>query len=827
MADYHNLALHQASESIASFLSDFYCKRAGSSENVWERVGVSPSEGMGLADQMLTNGVYFSCYASADTYRLLSENGPEGGEGWGSLDERRATYAKCLGNAKRSFSLEKWEAAQRAREESEGEVPKKRRDQAGRIKYAGHDQVWVRKRFYKEWIFPSLSKDAVAHLGKVIKKGNEAPDRSVEALLGGVAERILRENEFYDDLYHDRVPLVEEAFGTDSDERRLLNCYYTLLPIWVYTQGLHASSDDDGLLLNLYNLDFWGNWDEVRKEPVVASLVERLCELFQEDAPLSERALVDEFREQALGLAKDCWNDVEDVRRAFANDCRAKTPTVPELFERSLLGKLDIPAWAQRRARLIWLIVVSSCVGLERALTDEDHRTADCLDETEGRLAARELGPGSGDLPLHIVEGERDCPSVNLRLRTDAADGEIVCVLGHAYDSGFWEVVWTQVTCELLGDFFTTEAHLGSRAQVVAGEPAGLLALLWEEARWFDPCVDGQAGHLGEFSHVEEIATGSLDVTAALRSSLAAELFACLERSFSAEGGCEGGPALVLESGGNDGPGTLLGALDAAIDSVYALLCQAWKRQMAKTLASERERIARMDVSGEGRRELERGAESRSRRRPPNVKGALRERLGRVVTGYFTDQCALDGNAGAGSEASRLNAIFRQLEMAYAEKCGRDPSMRFALARVRGLLRERMDMAIRLSDVEKIVREVFSSVDEAEVRVFVALGSPDVSARHAVLYFEKGRLRVADAGSLNGTVVVREAPGGVEEGVRASSIAARRYVLRGSARTRSERVIAVTKGLGGAPETVDDLSLCRGDAIQLAGRTTVGVGNRL
>lgn len=828
MAGGHHLALYCVSEALATYLSAECGKRgsgqAGSVKNVWEIVGVSPSEGMGLADQMLTNGNYFVCYASAGTYALLAEDAAIVDGGWPELDQRRSAYAERIGNAKRSFSyvqhaewLRKRDEARRRREEAtqRGEkVPPETRDQAGRIKYARYDQGWIRKTFYKKWIFPSLSRDAAECLEEVAAEGLAARPASPEAVLGEVAARILREARFYEDLRQNRIPLVEEAFGEDSDERRLLDCFQRLLPIWVYTQCLHANSDVEGLLLNLYNHDFWRCGDAVK------GLARRLAEVFGLSAPLSERNLVKEFVDRVDELATHCDEDAEEILRAFERGCQSESATVPELFDDSLRGRWSAPPWAQRRADLIWLFIVSSCVGLERALGGVDRFTADCLDQAELRLGARELGAGSGDLPLHISEGGCDFPSVNLRLSADNQADGVICLLGHAYDSGFWEVVWARSAYELMRNFFTPEAHLGTREQIAAGNPRGLLARLWEKASMVDPRSEERVGGLEWLLRLEEVARGELDVTEALREALAQELFASLERSFAGYGGA--GPELVLGVRGNRAPDTLLGALDSAIDRVCALVAEAWERQMEKDLASARERIGAMDVSEEERRSLLRQAEAQCRRRPPSVKTVLRDRLCPVAIGYFRDQLILGGGVGrAGGPPSLLDELLRWLEEVYAEKCGHDPSMRFALARVRRALKGELGKVIRLRDIEDAFTKVFSSFAEAERTAFVPLSSPDVSGRHAILYLEGGRLNVADAGSLNGTVVMR-----VSTGSDGASGEPRRFVLRGALRTRAERVVRATDPLGGAPEMLDYLPLYRGDAIRLAGRTVIGVGNR-
>ena len=78
---------------------------------------------------------------------------------------------------------------------------------------------------------------------------------------------------------------------------------------------------------------------------------------------------------------------------------------------------------------------------------------------------------------------------------------------------------------------------------------------------------------------------------------------------------------------------------------------------------------------------------------------------------------------------------------------------------------------------------------------------------------------LADAGSTNGTAVMRRAPD--------ADCLPERYVLKGGERTRGERIIRVTDKLGGVPEAVDVLPLRRGDSVRLAGETVVGVGNPL
>ena len=802
MAEERHVALYYVDSALGSFLAD--PDEKGGPRNVWETVGVSPSEPGGISGQMLCNGNYFTCYACAGTHRALATEGPGGSQE--KLKNRRETYVQCLGEAKSAFTVNKRKERLRLEKAAgEGHAPK-RRDQAGRLHLEKYDQAWVRDSF-DDWMLPSVSSDAVDYLRLVLKWTRE-PNRGGTAFaLGDAVERALGEIEFYQELRDDACPLVKAKFGPDSKEGRRLKCYRKLLPIWVYTQCLHASSYDCGLLLNLYNVDFWG-----RKERI-ESLVDELCACFELDAPLAERDLVGEFRTSALDAANRCMNDIDLIEEAFLAECQTESPTVRELFEKSLREEWDAPEWAQNRAELIWLVLVSCCKGLAVALGEDDRTTDDCLDGDGARLDSNELGPGSGYLPLHVSEGGRDFPSVNLKLSEDCPEG-VICVLGHLYDDRFWKVVWTESACRLLGDLFTPDAHMGSPEQVDAGRPEGLLARLWDAASWFDVRMEEQGDHLGDFSRLDVVSSGRLDVAGALRSSLAAALSRCLTASLAPDDGTGRGPELDLGARGRDGEGTLLGALSAAVDEVNDLLVAAWKEQAERELSAELERIAEMDVSAEERRALERRAENRGRRRPPNARGALLERLRRVTEGYFDELRRLDGDAALG-----LGALFRQLELAYADRCGRDPSMRFALARVRKILKGKLGKVIRLRDIEAVVKEVFSSFAKAERAAFVSLSSPYVSGRHAVLYLEGGSLMLADAGSTNGTAVMRRAPD--------ADCLPERYVLKGGERTREERVIRVTDKLGGVPEAVDVLPLHRGDSIRLAGETVVGVGNPL
>ncbi len=870
MAAKNHIALYYASHSLGEFLSDSYGKRktkesepaesgcemvsAPSNEealpssesepakNVWEIVGVHPSEGMGISDQMLTNGNYFTCYACADTYALLSAEREGAPEAWGTLEERRRAYAELLNKAKRNFSLAR-------HKKTEGFSPKKR-DQSGRLRYGDLDRVRIDEKFCNEWIFPRLSEDAVKELGEAVDRGAAAEQGSIDAALGRIAERILDEAKFYEDLYENRVHLDENLWDEDSDERRKLDCFRVLVPIWVYTQCCHANSSVNGipldLPLNLYNVNFWEDKD------AVAGLVEELCERFLEDGQLSGRVLVKKFEEVALELANACANDIQTIEDDFKQECQKETLTIRELFEESLSGKLLLKDWAKWRGALIWLIIVSCCVSIQQALegvksmipagpTDlaEDsalkglfdrnknpvgeRKTSDCLEGDESLLDANELGRGSGSLPLHISEGNCDLPSMSLRLAADAPKDEVLCVLGHAYESCFWEVYWQKIARKLLGDFFIPEVHLGSREKIGAGEPGPLLARLWKTTESLD---------LRGLSRVEAVALGELDVVGELRLALASRFFDCLEKSFSDEG-VGHGPELVLDSPrGGTNNGTLIGAVRAAVNDVCELISIEWKKQMKSELAKERQ-------------EREKAAESRSEWRPTNVRNSMLERLLRGTREYFEEQGVLGwGSKRAGGELSQLEALFRQLEQAYKKGLGQlgrayeeefgqwgqaykagfgsDPSMRFALARVRRELSGRLERAIRLDDVWDVVKTVFTSVAKAEKEAFIPLSLSDVSARHAVLYLESGRLMVADAGSLNGTAVIRQSPDGAVKGE-----GPRRFVLRGSERTRVERIVEVTDGLGGDPETVDALPLCRGDVVRLAGRTAIGVGNRL
>ena len=799
MTEERHVALYYVDRALRSFLGD--PNEKGGPKNVWETVGVSPSEPGGISGQMLCNGNYFTCYACAGTYRALATEGPGGSQD--KLDDRRRTYVQCLGEAKCTFSAYKHKERLRLEKTAGGGHASKKRDQAGRLHLEKYNQAWVRDSF-DDWMLPSVSADAVDHLLKMTRK----PNRGGTAFaLGDAVERVLGEIEFYQELRDDNFDLVKEKIGTDSKEGRRLKCYRKLLPIWVYTQCLHASSYDCGLLLNLYNVDFWGRKNRIE------SLVDELCVCFERDAPLAERNLVKDFRDMASYAAKCCEEDLDNIEKDFLVECQTESPTVRELFEKSLREEWDVPTWAQNRAELIWLVLVSCCKGLAIALEEDDRTTDDCLDGNEARLDSNELGPGSGYLSLHVNEGGRDFPSVNLKLSEDCSEG-VIRVLGHLYDDRFWNVVWAESACRLLSDLFTPDAHMGSPEQVDAGRPEGLLARLWDAASWFDVRVEGQRGHLGDFSRLDVVSSGRLDVVGALRSSLAAALSRSLAASLASDGGAGRGPELDLGARGRDGEGTLLGALSVAVDEVNDLLVAKWNEQAERELTEELERIAKMDVSAEERGDRERLAKNRGGRHPSSIKGALLERLRRVTEGYFDELCRLDGDAALG-----LGALFRQLELAYADRCGGDPSMRFALARVREILEGSLGRVIRFRDVEAVVREVFSSFAKAEQATFVSLSSSYVSGRHAVLYLEGGRLVLADAGSTNGTAVIR----------RTSDVDClpERYVLKGGERTREERVIRVTDKLGGVPEAIDVLPLRRGDSIRLAGETVIGVGNPL
>ena len=497
MAEERHVALYYVDRALGSFLADPGEK--GGPRNVWETVGVSPSEPGGISGQMLCNGNYFTCYACAGTYRALAAEGPGGSQD--RLEDRRRTYVQCLGEAKSTFTANKHKERLRLEKAAGGGRASKKRDQAGRLHLEKRDQAWVRDSF-DGWMLPSVSSDAVGSLRSVLKR-TRGPNRGeTDSALGDAVERVLGEIEFYQELRElkgDVGRLVKKNYMSDSEEGRRLKCYHKLLPIWVYTQCLHASSHDCGLLLNLYNVDFWSSKKRIE------SLVDELCVCFEHDAPLAERDLVKEFCELVCYAAKRCEEDLDDIKNAFLAECQTESPTVRELFEQSLREEWSAPDWAQNRAELIWLVLVSCCKGLAIALEEDDRKTDDCLGGDEARLDSNELGSGSGYLPLHVNEGGRDFPSVNLKLLVDCPDG-VICVLGHLYDDRFWEVVWMRSAYRLLEDFVTPEAHLGSREEIEAGKPRALLARLWETTESFDRPSCGWDSPLQLLSPVEAVA---------------------------------------------------------------------------------------------------------------------------------------------------------------------------------------------------------------------------------------------------------------------------------------------------------------------------------
>ena len=92
--------IHYVSQAIGSYLTALYGARnaGGGLENPWRLLGTRPSEAGAVADQMVSNGSYFTSYACAGTYRLLAAGGAQ----YGPVEERRKLYAGLLGPLRRT-----------------------------------------------------------------------------------------------------------------------------------------------------------------------------------------------------------------------------------------------------------------------------------------------------------------------------------------------------------------------------------------------------------------------------------------------------------------------------------------------------------------------------------------------------------------------------------------------------------------------------------------------------------------------------------------------------------------------------------------------------
>lgn len=803
--------IYHVSRALGSYLTDLYGARNAGDHvaNPWVLVGIGPNEAGAIADQMVSGGNYFTCYASAFTNLILStEDDGQRPRPQEEVDLLRKLYAKILGGAKRRPAR----GRNQAQPQEEGADPSERRDTTGRLRLSEKKQRWVREQFYKEWVYPPIAQEVEDYLMSVL---GESQQSRFAKIAEGVIERALGELRFYRDLRKSVNALSDDG----SRERRLLEDYRTLLPLWVYTQRTHASEDDPGLLLNLYDLDFW-SYDPGEGEAPLERLVDELCGCFIDDGALAGEARVEEFRFRAEDLFRRCVDEAEMADRAFETGRRTESSTIEHLFQRSReTGRAVVPAWAQHRAELIWLIMVSSCVGLEAALGPSDRATADDLIVSDQRLDDDCLGRGSGAVPLSVRVGRRDVGSFDLRLADDAPDGLVVCVLGRERDPRFW-TSWADRAKELLGMFFQPETHLDEKDP--DGLPARLKAAIGSR---FDASTREGRTALKEFARLEAIAAGQLDTARELRDASLRALDDCLRLSFCVDADSAEGPVLDLGTNGRCAEGTLVGAARRAAEELNELLTSLLRAQREDEYA----RAVAGDVRGPDGRALDED-EARKRRdaRMPSVRARASSLLEGVLTTYFNDQrflCDRDGDPVAGNR-SKIDLLLDRLEDEYGERHGRDPSMRLAVTRLRRVLVPVMSPSrvktLSLRKMRACVDEVFSSFDEAEKSCFVALPSADVSARHAVAYLRDGRLTLVDAGSLQGTAALRqerEGGGGIVL-VRESAL-----VLEGTER-RLDKMLDAT-WMPQERVEVPEVVLRRGDVIRLAGQVAVGVGGAL
>lgn len=809
--------IYYVSQTIGSYLTGFYGARNADEgiKNPWRLLGTRPSEAGAVADQMVSNGSYFTSYACAGTYRLLAAGNAQDGP----IEARRKLYAGLLGPLRRT--THKARRFVRAAKDVTGAGAG--RDGSGRLRLGERKQGWVRERFYEAWVLPPTDHELEERLLESLGKLDGARAGSLAACLRGVLERVLDEVRLYQELR--REAEAAEGRGEASRELMLLEDYRALLPIWVYTQRTHAHEECEGLPVNLYDIDFWSYRpfaEDGEGGGSLPALVGHLRVCFEQDAQVVGQGLVERFEQRVDELFERCVRDDEEgwPSMAFEDGCDVDAPSVRELLARLRAGERGVvPAWAVNRGELIWLIMVSSCVGLEAALGGGGAQTADELAAAEELLDADELGRGSGVVPLSSWVGSRGAGSFDLDLGDEASDEGVVCVLGRERDPGFW-TPWASRAKELLGAFFLPEMHLDARV------PGGLVTRLHDAASaHFDVSTGEGRAALGDFARLEAVGSGSLDVTRELVEIAVRSLDEGLRASFDAGYDSGRGPALDLGTDERSGVGTLVGAARVAAGELNQLLVNELRAQRMDEYARIVAALDEMDLSTEERACREREARKRRDARVPSVRSAVSRWLEHVLVGYFDEQRRLRGRDSKPAFAgrSRLDVLLDQLEDEYAARYGHDPSMHLAVGQLRdALLRILSPSRVKVISRQKVnecVGEVFSSLDEAERPLYLALPSADVSARHAVLYLRGGKLTLADAGSLQGTAVIRERR---ELAQGATLVREEALVLEGTER-RLGRMLDAT-WMPAERREVPELVLRRGDVIRLAGQTVVRVG---
>lgn len=786
--------------------------------NWWREIGLSPDEPGAIADQLMTNGHHYAFGASDVSNRLLNGNDVFSDDADGKksnnakpkdrLDELQRRRVLYLANYGDLYRIDP--KASRA--------PKAgARDTRGRVVWSG--RVPLSERFYNGWIFPPTDKgiektlvDRIERLGKDSQEGPEGDDlRDIRRDL----ELRLDELRFYRRLKNGEVPSARYHFGGQSPEGYLRDCYRVLLPIWVCVQRRNAGAGD--IALNLYNTEFWSYSPEddlsdedskllFQRAPVL-DLIDDLCEHFGRDVMLSGSGIVKDFREQASELFDCCRWDEQDISGPSGEglgDWGESACSVEELFEQSLRGELDLPSWATDRANFIGLIMVGSFVGVQAALdfVDKSERkrcTSDELQEDEAVRGADELCRGSGIVPL-IVKGGT---AWNLDLGEKAPAPGVLCVFGNRYSSDFWGVVWRRRVKELLWErLFSPRAYLDVKS------PDSLISRLCERIERFN----WEHG----LSKLEEVGSGA--VVDRLREELDASLSACFEVSFGTQEQLGEDPYFDLGTRDRCTEGTIFGALRDVADNLNTWICRAWRRDRDKRCDDEAARIELGGLSLEDREAWLRQVADRRKTKPPSVKEELQRSLWATAQQFFERQCSFDATPDAPTLIGRALA---DIEQAYAKENAYDPSMCILVTRLRKRLGELLwkkdarsprSKAIRCSVVLRVVDEVVEETDKMERERFVPFESSDVSRRHAVLYLdEEGKLKLADAGSLHGTALMRDGTGGA-------------FVLEGSSRTRLSKIESA-RWMTHDPQLLQTAMVCKGDVIRLAGDARAQVGS--
>lgn len=293
-------------------------------------------------------------------------------------------------------------------------------------------------------------------LGCFDREMQKQTDSRVKLELDRIRKEVASEMELYDGMREECERAGERAASLR------LGFYHELLPLWIVRQEVCGPAS-----WNLFGLDFWdcgSSRDTIAycADSPLDCLLQDLLKSFRQNQNFDDSMMSD--YSTCVMAAYESYRETHDVWSEAEREAIAGLSLV-ELRDKVKSDEIELPAWVESKANLIWDVVVCPLFGLGHMLPPlEPGEESEGTKTSSVSLSFSDLGAalakGAGQVLVEQLQSEvckESRPERTLDLCAGSSAEGLVMMLGSAHDPTYWDALVLK-TDAALGEFFAFDA---------------------------------------------------------------------------------------------------------------------------------------------------------------------------------------------------------------------------------------------------------------------------------------------------------------------------------------------------------------------------------